>query len=68
MFRFTAYSPSLRDAGARNPAGLELETEAMEELCLLSCSPWFTLSLFSYTTQDHLHRGGNIHSRLGSLT
>lgn len=68
MFHFTAYSPSLRDAGAGTPAGQELETEAMEELHFLSCSPWFTLSLPPYTTQDHLHRGGTIHSRLGSLT
>lgn len=68
MFHFTAYSPSLRDAGAGTPVGLELETEAMEELCVLSCSPWFTPSLLSYTTQDPLHRGGTIHSRLGSLT
>ena len=50
---------SLRqEAGGRNS-----EAKTMEECCLLPCFPGL-LSLLSYTTQDHLPRGGAAHNGL----
>jgi hypothetical protein len=38
-----------RSQGRNLEAGTE--AEAMEELCLLACSPWLLLSLLSYAAQ-----------------
>ena len=44
------------------------EAEATEECCLLACSPSLSQPGFFNTAQDHLLRGGTLHTELGPPT
>lgn len=56
------YRNTRQEPGARNRRG------GIEEHCSLAFSPHVLLSLFSYITQDHLHRSGIMQSGLESPT
>ena len=66
---YILYSLSSREDRARAQGWTLVagtEAEAVEKPCLLACFPW--IAQLAYTDQDHLPKGGAIHSRLGTFT
>ena len=65
------HSPSLKEVRARVQSRnleAEIEAETMEEYYFTGLLPMAYSKLLSYTTQDHLSRGGTAHNKMSPPT